>query len=189
MLIILPSLALGLLFLILLGVQQPWGRGDRFVPAGTFLGAMILWGAILVTIVEILSLFSAIHMLGLATAWSLCIGLCWMYGQREAYLRQGWIRLGRVLGEFGELTFIQRLIVAGLVAAVLVLFVIALVSPPNNVDSMIYHMSRVTHWAQNRSIRHFATSNFGQNIKPIWAEVAILNLIVLWGSDRPANLI
>jgi len=189
MLIILPSLALGLLCLILLGVQQPGERGDRFAPAGAFLGAMILWGTILVAIVEVLSLFSAIHMLSLATAWSLCIGLCWLYGKRKAYLRRGWRRMVRVLSDFGELTVIQRLIVGGLAAAMLVLLVIALLSPPNNVDSMIYHMSRVTHWAQNRSIRHFATANFGQNIKPIWAEVAILNLRVLWGSDRPANLI
>ena len=69
------------------------------------------------------------------------------------------------------------------------LFLIAWVSPANNVDSQIYHMGRVVHWAQNHSLRAYAATNFGQNTKPVWAEAAILNLRVLWGTDRPANLV
>jgi hypothetical protein len=72
---------------------------------------------------------------------------------------------------------------------VVLLLAIALVSPPNNVDSQLYHMSRVVHWAQNRSLEHYPTAYEHQLLKPIWAETAILNLRVLWGDDTPANLV
>jgi hypothetical protein len=77
----------------------------------------------------------------------------------------------------------------GISGILLLLFIIAVVSPPNNVDSFIYHMSRVVHWAQNQSLRHYPTYRDHQLIKPIWAESAILHMRILWGSDRPANLV
>ncbi|OFV81492.1 MAG: hypothetical protein A2W26_00495, partial [Acidobacteria bacterium RBG_16_64_8] len=59
----------------------------------------------------------------------------------------------------------------------------------NNNDSMIYHMSRVVHWAENGSLSHYPTLQHGQISKPFWTEAGILTLRVLFGSDRPANLV
>ena len=39
-----------------------------------------------------------------------------------------------------------------------VLLFLALLYPPNNYDSMTYHMARVAHWIQNQSIGHYPTS-------------------------------
>jgi hypothetical protein len=50
-------------------------------------------------------------------------------------------------------------------------------------------MSRVVHWAQNRSIWHYATGFEPQLMNPIWAELAILNLRLFWGNDQLANLV
>jgi hypothetical protein len=46
----------------------------------------------------------------------------------------------------------------------------------------------VLHWAQAGDLDHFATPYDSETSRPHWAEVAILNLRTLWGSDRPANL-
>lgn len=50
-------------------------------------------------------------------------------------------------------------------------------------------MSRVAHWVQNQSLRHYATGYIPQLVHPIIAETAILNLRLLWGDDRLANLV
>jgi hypothetical protein len=84
---------------------------------------------------------------------------------------------------------VEGLILLGLAAEVVVLLAIAWVSPPNNTDSLQYHMPRVVHWAQEGAIAHYATAYEPQLTLPIWAEAAILNLRVLWGNDRPANLV
>ena len=71
----------------------------------------------------------------------------------------------------------------------IMLLPVAWIAPPNNVDSLLYHMSRIMHWAQNGSLEHYATGYHHQLLTPPWAELANLHLRTLWGSDRPANLV
>jgi hypothetical protein len=76
------------------------------------------------------------------------------------------------------------------VASILVLlFVTGLVSPPNNVDVMQYHMPRVLQWIQNESLAHFPTIYDNQNTRPYFTELLVLNLSVLSGSDYLANIV
>jgi hypothetical protein len=68
--------------------------------------------------------------------------------------------------------------------------VIALAAPPNNWDSMTYHMARVANWAEHASVAHYPTSIVRQLALSPWAEYAILNAQVLaGGSDRWAMLV
>jgi hypothetical protein len=64
---------------------------------------------------------------------------------------------------------------------------IALVAPPNTYDSLTYHMSRVAHWAQNRSLEPFATGILRQAYMSPGAELVVLQLYLLAGGDRLAN--
>ena len=68
-------------------------------------------------------------------------------------------------------------------------FITALISPPNNWDSMTYHMSRVEYWIQNKSISFFKTNNPRQNILAPFSEFLILHFQILSGSDIFANLV
>ena len=65
----------------------------------------------------------------------------------------------------------------------------ALISPPNNWDSMTYHMSRVEYWIQNKSIFFFKTNNPRQNVLAPFSEFLILHFQILSGSDIFANLV
>ena len=71
----------------------------------------------------------------------------------------------------------------------LVELVIALTAPPNTWDSMTYHMSRVMHWIQNRSVEFYPTSIPRQNHLAPGAEYGILHLQLLSGGDYLANLV
>ncbi len=65
---------------------------------------------------------------------------------------------------------------------------IGLIAPPNNWDSMTYHMSRVEHWRANASVAHYPTNVVWQLYLNPWAEFAILQFQTLgFGSDRFAN--
>ena len=68
-------------------------------------------------------------------------------------------------------------------------FIIALISPPNNWDSMTYHMSRVEYWIQNKAIFFFETNNPRQNVLAPFSEFLILHFQILSGSDIFANLV
>jgi len=66
---------------------------------------------------------------------------------------------------------------------------IALKSPPNNFDSMTYHMARVSHWIQNQNIRYYPTAIPRQNYSMPLAEFGILHLQILSQGDHYANLV
>lgn len=66
---------------------------------------------------------------------------------------------------------------------------VALIAAPNNFDSQTYHLPRVEQWIQNRSLRFFPVGFDNQLIAGPFAEIVVLHLRVLAGSDRFANLV
>jgi len=68
-------------------------------------------------------------------------------------------------------------------------FIIAIYSPPNNFDSMTYHMARVSHWIQNQDVNYYPTSIPRQNYSMPLAEYVILHLQILSKTDVFSNLV
>jgi hypothetical protein len=134
-------------------------------------------GVITVAVTEGLSLLGALDRVTVITAWAVVA---------VAFLAaRAWSgRAGRARGAWHLGTVDWRIVtILGVTA------VIALVSPPNGWDAVSYHMSRVVYWIQNGSVAHFPTHNLRQVIFSPFAEFAILNLQLLWGGDRLANLV
>jgi 4-amino-4-deoxy-L-arabinose transferase-like glycosyltransferase len=71
---------------------------------------------------------------------------------------------------------------------VLLLF-LALYVPPNNHDSMTYHMTRVAMYLQQGSLDAFTTPDLRQTVLPANAEILILWSAVLLRHDAAANLV
>ncbi len=65
----------------------------------------------------------------------------------------------------------------------------AYIFPPNNYDSMTYHMGRVAHWLLSESVAYFPTPIERQNVLGPGAEYLILVLQILLGNDQLANFI
>ena len=65
---------------------------------------------------------------------------------------------------------------------------VALLSPPNTWDVMTYHLPRIVHWLQNRSVAFYPTHEPRQLFMPPWAEFAVLHFHALFGDDRLDNL-
>jgi len=183
-LILLPLCALVVVFLSILGRSEDDGLGASWRRA--FLLSAAVWGGLVTLISESLSLFQAIDRLWLAVMWLVVVLVAGLAGLRQGSIASGLRLLRRKTYSFDRA---DRLLLSGMAVIGLLLLMIGWVSPPNNVDALLYHMSRVVHWAEHYSLRHYPTAYNHQLLKPIWAETAILNLRVLWGNDRPASLV
>jgi 4-amino-4-deoxy-L-arabinose transferase-like glycosyltransferase len=89
----------------------------------------------------------------------------------------------------GALSRFQISVLVYICLSTLVLAVIAWAAPPNSWDSMTYHMSRVVHWVQNRSVAFYPTNISRQLHLTPWSEFAILHVQILSGNDRFANFV
>ena len=89
----------------------------------------------------------------------------------------------------GSLTPAEWGLALGVAAILLITALIAVWAPPNTSDAMSYHLPRVMHWLQNRSLAVYPTHVQLQIQAPPGAEYLVLNLIALGGDDRLAPLV
>lgn len=162
---------LGLLFLIRRGVE--W--------RAAFLLSSVVWGCLVTVFTEFLSFFTLLTFGGLA--------LCWAAATVVAVLLNFPLKKPWPVWRLPRLSVIETGFIGGIALICLATFIIAIVSPPNNWDSMTYHMSRVMHWLQNRSVAHYPTHILRQIDLNPWAEFAITQFQALSGGDRYANLV
>lgn len=148
------------------------------------LRSSILWAVVAVLMLEVLSLAGAISQLGLSLAWGGVLVLAAVGAFRArthsvativptVHLPREWF---------------VRYCLAIVLAIGLVTLTVALVAPPNTWDSLTTHLSRVAHWAQERSLNHFATGIELQNLTSPGPSLLVLQGYVLSESDRFANL-
>ncbi|HEX4055033.1 MAG TPA: glycosyltransferase family 39 protein [Tepidisphaeraceae bacterium] len=65
----------------------------------------------------------------------------------------------------------------------------AIFSPPNNYDSLSYHLPRQIIWMQQHSVQHFSTNNLRQTMMVPFTEFADMQVWILSDSDRLLNLV
>lgn len=82
------------------------------------------------------------------------------------------------------LTLLLVVCLCGIINLFLVVFV-----PPNNFDSMTYHMARVGYYLQQGSFESYRTADIRQTSFPANAEILILWQAVLLNTDRTAGLV
>jgi hypothetical protein len=152
---------------------------------GSILFAGVVWGLLLTTITELLSIFNLLNFSFILGAWSilLVIGLLILAFSGKKFLFH-----------FHDLHFsnipkFELLLMIYLFLMITTIGVIAWVAPPNTWDSMTYHMSRVMHWIQDGSIAFYPTHILRQLHQNPWSEFAVLHFQVLVGNDRFANFV
>lgn len=130
---------------------------------------------------EIFSIFNVLDLVHLTVGWSLIfITFASLLIKSGLKFEQSFPHLPRIYLAYILVIFIVILIP---------LLILAILIPPNNWDSMSYHMTRVEEWRQNLNVYPFPTSNIRQVNYPPLAEYIILNLQVLSQSDYFANLV
>ncbi len=153
----------------------------------------VLVGLLLVGSIETLGAFSALDAPALTLFWGIVAAVSWSVyavlgrdpGAGPSPFALLGVRLRALQRLTGELTAI--LVLSGMLLGLTL--VVAVAAPPNDWDSMTYHMARVGHWLANESVRHYPTANVRQLQMPPFAEYAIATLQALAGSDVWANAV
>jgi hypothetical protein len=75
----------------------------------------------------------------------------------------------------------------GLLMSWSALLILAL--PPDNFDSLVYHLSRVGYWMQYKSFYPWPTPTLHQTTFPMNAEMGVLWTVLWWGTDQLAGFV
>jgi hypothetical protein len=141
-----------------------------------------LFTTYLIISLELLSLIRSITRLGLVIIWTipLLAFAAWAYRQFRASRP---VRLPVFYRPKGWAGWFMLAIITTVLGVTLT---VAWFTPPQTWDSLTYHMSRVAHWAQDRSLVNFRTGIPRQISMNPAAEMVTLNGYVLTGGDRLA---
>jgi hypothetical protein len=185
MLMLLALLAYAVIAGSLLGRSRP-ARWTTTLVVEALLLAAAFWAVIVSLSSEILGVLHVLNRPAVGAVWAATAVGVGIFGWKKRHLHAAWSSL---LSTSASLRPVDTVLLGCMATLCLVLLAVAWISPPNNVDSLYYHVARVAHWTQNQSLEHYATARQNQLLKPIWAETAILHLRLLWGGNRPSSLV
>jgi hypothetical protein len=178
----------GLLWMLIALHRQRIGF-DRISIRGALVLAYLVFQALLLAITEITSVGHNFTAGRVALAWLVVIVVLLVVARSDIRTMVSRARSHRG-SPFGLRTRLKRLSTEDwvwLVVIVVILGVLVAVGslyPPSNGDSMVYHLARVEHWIQNRTIAPFATHYVAQiDLSPL-SEYNLAHLHLLSGTDR-----
>lgn len=176
---LLPVLSFVTCVLTIASLAKGWGW-KQIITRAVILTA--LYG---VLTLELLSLFNAISRSSLMLIWLFPVGIfiviVWRRKDRWHNILWPDLNVPR--------SALDRLLLAVVLIIVVLTGITAFLAPPNTYDSLTYHMPRVARWAQQGSLRPFATGILRQLYMSPGAEMGILHLYVMGQSDRLANFV
>lgn len=185
MLFILPIVFWLIVFNISLKHHGSWRK--------SFMSTSIIWGVVITIISEVLSQFHLLNFLGIVAVWSslnilLLISQYLSSIKTAKYIRPN-IETYVEVKKYLKISSFSKILLFGIFWIIFTVGLIAIIAPPNNWDSMDYHMTRVVHWIQNNSFEHYPTSYTPQLYQNPWSEFVILHFQILSGTDYCANLV
>ena len=145
--------------------------------------AAVMTAAALTGTTEILSLIHAFGFYPLMISWVLltAIAVKVLSLRRTAPV---WPRVDLGAWALSEKIFLGVIVFIGAVSAIT-----AAAGIPNTWDSMTYHLSRVEHWMQDKTVGFYPTHILRQLYISPWAEYSIAQLRILGGGETSANFI
>ncbi len=149
----------------------------------SFLDSAVALGVFVVISTEALSLLLMLDYAQIVVCWFLCLLalVVWKYHHR---CNTDCPKLA-----IPETTMFQKIMLTLMLCVVTITGITAVVAAPNNFDSLTYHLPRMMHWIQNRSVEHYPTHIDRQLWMAPFAEYVIMHLQILSGGDRFANCV
>lgn len=160
-----------------------WGRFTTHLHSTrlAFIYAAALWAVVVAFSTEGLSQWHALTFWPLVTLWSLIFLL-------SLFIKRPSVSVPR-REELGLWSLTDKILISIIVCIAMLKGLSAIFSAPNTADAMTYHLNRVEHWIQNKTVANYPTHVLRQLYTAPWAEYAILHLRILLGSDHFSNAV
>ena len=172
-------MAITLLIFFLLGTLNFYFQKKKSLSLA-FIFTTFLVAIATVVITEISSFFNAYNFNSSTIFWSLLAGISIYINFKEKQLNNkpylNWIKENKKVSIFFG-------------GASILLLIQGIIYPPNNWDSMTYHMARIAHWVMNESIEPYPTHIYRQIYQPPLAEWIIAQVCILNKADYFANAV
>jgi hypothetical protein len=172
-------MAITLLIIFLLGTLNFYFQKKKSLSLATIYTTFIL-AITTIVITEISSLFNAYNFNSSVLFWSGLAGIIILINLKAKQFKitpyLNWIKENKKVSLFFGGTTILLLIQG-------------IIYPPNNWDSMTYHMARITHWVMNESIEPYPTHIYRQIYQPPLSEWIIAQVCILNKADYFANAV
>jgi 4-amino-4-deoxy-L-arabinose transferase-like glycosyltransferase len=175
------AVVLPLLCLILLVRAWPRHHGLR----ARLLGAATVWGVVVLIVTEAASAAGMLTRGVLSVAWGLATTVAAFAAAGRRHVEPtappawptDWAKPSTLV------------MAAAIVGIASITGLLAAVAWPSQWDSMVYHLPRIDHWIQNRSVAFYPTHILRQLFNPPWSEYAMLHLLSTGGDERWANAV
>lgn len=148
---------------------------------GRFITGLVVWGFLITLVAEATSLFHKYDRATVAALWAIAAAVLSARAWRNRRASAG--------ARAATLSFSDRTLLAGVAMVLLAVGVVAVAAAPNTWDALTYHLPRIAHWIQDRSVRDYPTHVVRQLYLFPWDEFAVSQLRLLSGGDRTANLV
>jgi len=150
----------------------------------------------IIIIIEILSLFKKVTLINLSIIHSILLIICgviFIIKKLHASENHSNISIKKIFLNFYNNLEIPKVVkivmITWLIVIIFTTFFIGMVIPPNNYDSMVYHLARAAFWDQNQTINHFFTTVEYQNESPPNAEIMLLWIMIFTNSGMIVFLV
>lgn len=169
------------------GILVPKETGRKEV----LLCSVLVFSALIIAITELLSALHAITYTGIFAAWTIITALNMLYlYTKKQHAVLFWDKLKqRVVGVYKTLDALEKIFFYLTLFILLLVFVQGIIYPPNNWDSMSYHMARIPDWISHRSVMPYPTHIVRQLYQPPFAEYAIMHMDILNRSDYFSSVV
>lgn len=170
-----------LLILFNLAVKQIAGFSLRLF----VLKAVLVFSVITLVIIESLSFAKQLSYSGLFLCWGIValMNAGFLYTKRSSISNFISLVKSRFKAALSNLTIYEKVMLIVISAVLTIVFIQGLVYPPNNYDSLTYHMARIPNWLANHSVAHYPTGSVRQLYQPPFSEYLIMQLDVLNRND------
>jgi len=153
------------------------------------MATVLVFCTLVVCITEILSMLQCFNFQSILISWSVVLiaNLLWLYLKKEniavftCNLRQN------IYNVFKSLNVFNKILLGSVSVILLLILAQSIIYPPNNWDSMTYHMARITSWVSHQSVAYYPTSIVRQLYEPPFAEYLIAHISILSKGDYFAN--
>lgn len=155
------------------------------------LKSVLFFSLILVFATEIFSLFKILNLVFVISFWSMLSVACIIYLAKQKDKTQLFFThsYNDIKSKFLQFSIVEKLISVILLIFIIALFLQGILYPPNNWDTLSYHLPRVVYWISNQSVEHFPTHILRHLYQPPFVEYIILHVNLIQGNDYFSNSI